>query len=114
MIAALLLTFVVVFGVGGFLEEGIVRLFETYLIEPVRLALVDSNPVVSNVVVFSLLGVEAGFAIAVPYIGIFYIILSLFEDSGYLTRAAFIIGPLNPSIGTAWTFRHSSCIGVWL
>lgn len=99
LVAALLLTFLVVFRGGGFLEEGIVYLFETYLIEPVRLAMTDSNPVVRNVVIYSLIGIEAGFAIAIPYIGIFYIILSLFEDSGYLTRAAYIMDRLTHHLG---------------
>ena len=96
---ALLLTFLLVFRVGGFLEEGIVHLFETYLIAPVEAELVTSNPIVRNVIIYSLLGIEAGFAIAIPYIGIFYIILSVFEDSGYLTRAAFLLDNLTHRMG---------------
>jgi len=99
LVAALLLTFLVVFRVGGFLEEGIVHLFETYLIGPVQLMMADSNPIVRNIIVYSLLGIEAGFAIAVPYIGTFYIILSLFEDSGYLTRAAYLLDQLTHRFG---------------
>ncbi len=99
LVAALLLTFYAVFGIGGFLEEGIVYLFETYLIEPARLVMAGYHPVVSNVVIYSLLGIEAGFAIAVPYIGIFYIILSLFEDSGYLTRAVYIMDRVTHKLG---------------
>jgi ferrous iron transport protein B len=97
--AALLLTFLLVFRVGGFLEEGIVHLFETYLIAPVEAELAASNPLVRNVIIYSLLGIEAGFAIAIPYIGIFYIILSIFEDSGYLTRAAFLLDNLTHRMG---------------
>jgi ferrous iron transport protein B len=97
--AALLLTFLLVFRVGGFLEEGIVHLFETYLIAPVEAELATSNPLVRNVIIYSLLGIEAGFAIAIPYIGIFYIILSIFEDSGYLTRAAFLLDNLTHRMG---------------
>ncbi|MDK2892994.1 ferrous iron transport protein B [Methanohalophilus sp.] len=99
LVMALLLTFFVVFRGGGFLEEGIVYLFETYLIEPVRLMMADSNPVIRNVVIYSLIGIEAGFAIAIPYIGIFYIILSLFEDSGYLSRASYIVDHLTHYLG---------------
>ncbi|MBP2030607.1 ferrous iron transport protein B [Methanohalophilus levihalophilus] len=99
LIAALLLTFFMVFRVGGFLEEGIVYIFETYLIEPARLVMAGYHPVINNVVIYSLLGIEAGFAIAVPYIGIFYIVLSILEDSGYLTRAAYIMDRVTHKLG---------------
>jgi ferrous iron transport protein B len=36
-------------------------------------------------------GVEAVFSIAIPYILTFYIILALLEDTGYLTRIAFLL-----------------------
>ncbi|MEM2145767.1 MAG: nucleoside recognition domain-containing protein, partial [Candidatus Jordarchaeaceae archaeon] len=36
-------------------------------------------------------GVEAVFAIAIPYILTFYIVLALLEDTGYLTRIAFLL-----------------------
>ena len=39
----------------------------------------------------ALVGVEAVFAIAFPYILTFYIVLALLEDSGYLTRIAFLL-----------------------
>jgi ferrous iron transport protein B len=99
LVAALLLTFFVVFTVGGFLEEGIVSLFEIFLISPAENLLAGSHPVLSNVIIYSLLGVEAGFAIAIPYIAVFYVILSLFEDSGYLTRASFLLDNWTHKVG---------------
>ncbi|MEL4306075.1 ferrous iron transport protein B [Methanococcoides sp. LMO-2] len=99
LVSALLITFFIVFSVGGFLEEGIVSLFETYLIFPVEEMLADSSPIFRNVVIYSLLGVEAGFAIAIPYIAVFYVILSLFEDSGYLTRASFLLDNWTHKVG---------------
>ncbi len=99
LIVAILLTFFVVFTLGGFLEEGIVSLFETYLIFPVEEMLADSSPIFRNVIIYSLLGIEAGFAIAIPYIAVFYIILSLFEDSGYLTRASFLLDNWTHKVG---------------
>ena len=56
-------------------------------------------PVLKNLIVYSLRGVEAGFAIAIPYIAVFYAILSIFEDSGYLTRAAFLLDNLTHKLG---------------
>ncbi|MEA1985113.1 MAG: ferrous iron transport protein B [Euryarchaeota archaeon] len=99
LVGALLLTFMLVFKVGGFLEEGIVMLFETYLVQPAQDLLSGSDPILQNVVIYSILGVEAGFAIAIPYIGLFYIMLSIFEDSGYLTRAAFLLDRATHRVG---------------
>ncbi|AKB84155.1 Ferrous iron transport protein B [Methanococcoides methylutens MM1] len=99
LVSALLITFFIVFSLGGFLEEGIVSLFETYLIFPVEGMLADSSPIFRNVVIYSLLGIEAGFAIAIPYIAVFYVILSLFEDSGYLTRASFLLDNWTHKVG---------------
>ena len=57
------------------------------------------SPILRNVILYSLRGVEAGFAIAIPYIAVFYAILSIFEDSGYLTRAAFLLDNLTHKLG---------------
>ncbi|MBW6471129.1 MAG: ferrous iron transporter B, partial [Methanosarcinaceae archaeon] len=99
LIGALLLTFAIVFYVGGFLEEEIVSLFEMYLIQPARGFTTGMHPVLQNALIYALLGVEAGFAIAIPYIAVFYIILSVFEDSGYLTRAAFLLDTITHKVG---------------
>ncbi len=99
LVVALLLTFAIVFYVGGFLEEGIVSLFETYLVQPARGMTAGMHPVLQNALIYALLGIEAGFAIAIPYIAVFYIILSIFEDSGYLTRAAFLLDTLTHKVG---------------
>lgn len=87
----MLLMFYLVFNVGGYLEVLIVDTFETYLIEPVRLALGGLNPLLVSAIVFGLLGVEAGVAIVIPFIATFYVFLSLMEDVGYLPRAAFLL-----------------------
>ncbi|MBN2488627.1 MAG: ferrous iron transport protein B [Methanosarcinaceae archaeon] len=99
LVFALLLTFAMVFYIGGFLEEGIVNLFETYVVQPADSMTAGMNPVVQNILIYALLGIEAGFAIAIPYIGVFYIILSILEDSGYLTRAAFLLDTLTHRLG---------------
>lgn len=87
----MLAMFYTVFNVGGYLEIVIVNYFETYIIIPVESVLSGINPVVTSTVVYALLGVEAGFAIVVPFIGTFYIFLSFMEDLGYLPRAAFLL-----------------------
>jgi ferrous iron transport protein B len=100
LISALLLTFLLVFRVGGFLETWIVdEVFEPYVIQPAEAVTSDMSPILGNLIVYSLRGVEAGFAIAIPYIAVFYAILSIFEDSGYLTRAAFLLDNLTHKLG---------------
>lgn len=100
LVSALLLTFLLVFRVGGFLETWIVNdLFEPHVILPVENMTAGMAPIFKNIILYSLRGVEAGFAIAIPYIAVFYAILSIFEDSGYLTRAAFLLDNLTHKLG---------------
>jgi ferrous iron transport protein B len=100
LIFALLLTFLLVFRVGGFLENWIVNdFFEPHVILPVENMTLGMSPILRNLILYSLRGVEAGFAIAIPYIAVFYAILSIFEDSGYLTRAAFLLDNLTHKLG---------------
>ena len=100
LISALLLTFLLVFKVGGFLETWIVNdIFEPYIILPVENMTAGMPLILRNLILYSLRGIEAGFAIAIPYIAVFYAILSIFEDSGYLTRAAFLLDNITHKLG---------------
>ncbi|MFX0089025.1 MAG: ferrous iron transport protein B [Promethearchaeota archaeon] len=38
-----------------------------------------------------ILGLEAGVAVVIPYVGLFYIALAILEDTGYLTRMAYLM-----------------------
>jgi len=87
----MLVMFYMVFKVGGYLEIHIIDIFQTYLITPVSLALSGVHPLVVSAIIFGLLGLEAGLAIVIPFIGTFYIFLSVMEDTGYLPRAAFLL-----------------------
>ncbi|MDW7776193.1 MAG: ferrous iron transport protein B [Methanosarcinales archaeon] len=87
----MLFMFYIVFRVGGYLEVLIVDIFEMYLLTPAELALSGLHPLAVRAILFGLLGVEAGLAIVIPFIGTFYIFLALMEDSGYLPRAAFLL-----------------------
>ena len=90
LVAIMLSMLLVVFLIGGFLEELIGGSFDSYIIEPVKAALV-SYPFVSTVAVYTLIGIQAGLSIVVPYIATFYVLMALLENSGYLTRAAFLL-----------------------
>jgi len=77
-----------VFVVGSFLEEMIVEYFKVYAVQPF-LAL-GLHPLLEELGVSVLIALQAGLGIALPYVFLFYVIISILEDSGYMTRAAFL------------------------
>jgi ferrous iron transport protein B len=80
----------IVFFVGGFLESVIVGAFDSMIISPASGSLA-AHPLARVIVTYTLIGVQAGLGIVVPYIMTFYVLMSLLENSGYLTRAAFLL-----------------------
>ncbi|MCD1294658.1 hypothetical protein CUJ83_06550 [Methanocella sp. CWC-04] len=87
VILSMLLT---VFYVGGFLEELIVDNFDKLILAPVK-ATLEPYPFIQIVVEYTLIGIQAGLGIVFPYIMTFYVLMSILENSGYLTRAAFLL-----------------------
>ena len=82
---SLLLT---VFVVGSWMEAIIVQTFTTYIINPfMTLAL---PPLLQRLGFSVLVALEAGLGIAFPFVFTFYVGLSILEDTGYMTRAAFL------------------------
>ena len=79
---------VVVFLVGGWLEELIVTLMTNYIQVPFDA--LDLHPLVTAVGDAVILALMSGLGIAFPYVFLFYIFISILEDTGYLTRAAFL------------------------
>ncbi len=77
-----------VFIVGSFLEEAIVELFEVFALQP--FIAFGLPPLIETLGISILLALQAGLGIAFPYVFLFYIIISVLEDSGYMTRAAFL------------------------
>jgi ferrous iron transport protein B len=80
----------IVFLVGGFLENLIVNAFSGLILSPASAALTP-YPFIQVVVKYTLIGIQAGLGIVVPYIMTFYVLMSLLENSGYMTRAAFLL-----------------------
>lgn len=77
-----------VFVAGSFLEGLIVEFFEVFAMQPfLELGL---PPLAEELGRSVLLALQAGLGIAFPYVFLFYIIISVLEDSGYMTRAAFL------------------------
>jgi ferrous iron transport protein B len=84
----LFLLLLCVFLIGSWMEGIIVETFTVSVLPPfTALAL----PPLWDHIGFSLLiALQAGFGIAFPFIFTFYVGLSLLEDTGYMTRAAFL------------------------
>jgi len=80
----------IVFFVGGLIEDVIVTGFERLILDPASGALAP-YPFARVVVEYTLIGIQAGLGIVVPYIMMFYLLMSVLENSGYLTRAAFLL-----------------------
>lgn len=80
----------IVFLVGGFLENLIVSAFDRLILTPISGALTP-HPFIQVIVRYTLIGIQAGLGIVVPYIMTFYVLMSLLENSGYMTRAAFLL-----------------------
>jgi ferrous iron transport protein B len=77
-----------VFTVGSMLEEGIVELCTAYILDP--LTLLSFSPLAHEVMYSLAIAVVAGLGVAFPFIFVFYLLSSTLEDSGYMTRAAFL------------------------
>jgi ferrous iron transport protein B len=66
----------------------IVQTFTTYIIVP--FVALELPPLLERIGFSVLVALEAGLGIAFPFIFTFYVGLSLIEDTGYMTRAAFL------------------------
>ena len=77
-----------VFVIGSWMQELIVQTFTTYIILP--FTAMELPPLAERIGFSVLIALEAGLGIAFPFIFTFYLGLSLLEDTGYMTRAAFL------------------------
>ncbi|NYT07043.1 MAG: ferrous iron transport protein B [Methanomicrobiales archaeon] len=85
ILIGLLLT---VFVIGSWLEEAFVSLIGRFILQPFLAA--GFPPLAEQLGTAIILAIQAGFGIAFPFIFTFYVFIALLEDSGYLTRAAFL------------------------
>jgi ferrous iron transport protein B len=86
-----------VFLMGSSLEAWIVQWFEQYLIVPLTNA--GLPPLVHTLGISVAIALQAGIGIALPYILFFFILISVLEDTGYISRAAFLSDSLMHRIG---------------
>ena len=89
ILAAVLMTILIlVFFIGSWLEERIVGSIDILVLEPFLSA--GFTPLAEHLGTAIILAIQAGLGIAFPFIFTFYLFISILEDSGYLTRAAFL------------------------
>lgn len=97
MLASILGIFYGIFTFGDWLA-GVLESFFAYT-ESVYfnlLGVTDTTTFIWNAVVDGFIG---GIVVALPYIGPFYLVLSLLEDSGYLSRVAYLMDSAMHTIG---------------
>lgn len=97
LIALVLFIFFVVFKFGSYLSDVIGNLFG--LLKPYFMHIQISIPLKDLLWNGAIEGIIAGFAIVLPYIAPFYLILSILEDTGYLARIAFLTDNLMHKLG---------------
>ncbi|WP_400203749.1 ferrous iron transport protein B [Candidatus Methanomassiliicoccus intestinalis] len=100
LIIVLITIFVSVIYIGGVLEDFLVGLYELYL-GPLfdQLALLIGGEIGEAISEGIYLSIEAILAIVIPFIVVFYLILGVLEDSGYLPRVAMLLDGIMVKLG---------------
>ncbi|MCI6736985.1 MAG: ferrous iron transport protein B [Intestinibacter sp.] len=99
-IGILLLLFKFTFDwVGGPLQDLATTLIENYIITPVDGLLVNASPWFRSLIVDGILGSLGGTLPFFPLIFVLFLGISLFEDSGYMSRAAFLMDKIMSKVG---------------
>ena len=99
-IGILLLLFMFTFNwVGGPLQEWLGGAIETYVMGPVDGLLANSSSWFRSLIVDGVLGGVAGTLPFFPLIFTLFFGISLFEDSGYMSRAAFLMDKIMYRVG---------------
>ena len=99
-IGLLLLLFKFTFDwVGGPLQEGFAGLIENYIAAPADAALAGSSPWFRSLIVDGIIGGLGGTLPFFPLICTLFFGISLFEDSGYMSRTAFLMDRIMRRVG---------------
>ncbi|MFX1565342.1 MAG: ferrous iron transport protein B [Promethearchaeota archaeon] len=98
LIGSILLMFVI-----GAIFDATVGEFWEIFINPTAEFLITTyipSPIIQIILYYGLvLGIQAWLFIAIPFVGTFYIILSILEDTGYLARIAFLLDAFMHRLG---------------
>ena len=85
--------------VGGPLQEGLTGIIETYVMTPMDGLLANSSEWFRSLIIDGVLGGIAGTLPFFPLIFTLFFGISLFEDSGYMSRAAFLMDKIMSKVG---------------
>ena len=97
--AAMFLLFQFIFTVGGPLQEGLAWVLDTIRANLLDPLFVDSPKWFSGLMLDGIYNGVATVAAFVPIIVLFFLVMSMVEDSGYLSRAAFLMDTLMAKMG---------------
>jgi ferrous iron transport protein B len=97
MVSSLLLIFFSVFTFGNYISDILGNLLNR--LEPISTSLLGNGILGQLVWDGAVQGLIAGLTVAVPYILPFYVVLYFLEDSGYLSRVAFLMDNAMHKIG---------------
>ena len=99
-IAALLLLFKFTFDwIGGPLQEGLSIIIENYISKPLDNLLANSSPWFRSLIINGIVGGVGGTLPFFPLIFTLFLGISIFEDSGYMSRTAFLMDRTMRKVG---------------
>lgn len=96
---AMFLLFQFVFTLGGPLQDGIAWLLDTFRSEVLDPALATSPAWLQGLLLDGIYNGVGTVAAFIPIIVLFFLIMTMVEDSGYLSRAAFLMDALMSKMG---------------
>ena len=85
--------------VGGPLQEGLGGLIETYVMVPMDNLLANSSEWFRSLIIDGILGGISGTLPFFPLIFTLFLGISIFEDSGYMSRTAFLMDKIMSKVG---------------
>lgn len=85
--------------VGGPLQEGLGGLIETYVMSPMNSLLSNSSEWFRSLIIDGILGGISGTLPFFPLIFTLFLGISIFEDSGYMSRTAFLMDKIMSKVG---------------
>ncbi|MBC5997012.1 ferrous iron transport protein B [Romboutsia ilealis] len=85
--------------VGGPLQEGLGGLIETYVMAPMDTLLANSSEWFRSLIIDGILGGISGTLPFFPLIFTLFLGISIFEDSGYMSRTAFLMDKVMSKVG---------------
>jgi ferrous iron transport protein B len=97
MVMIFYLTFTLIFTIGGLIEPIFIDNFEK--LKSGVAAFAKGSPLLLAVLNGIVQGIGGGIGIVIPFLLPFFVILSLFEDTGYLARVAYLIDNIMHRIG---------------